>query len=159
PVELYIYNADTAAMKDRKSVTLEAIREFATKRNDDFNFRNDICNLVIPGDIPMSLREALEEETYKHGMLMITDLDDMKNYKQVVNSFRTDGGRYEFLKRPLAQAACDVATVGYLKLRDRHWFEKELENDGGLFAPASVSFAGALARTDRMLDSVIQGPV
>jgi hypothetical protein len=159
PVELYIYDADTAAIKDRKSATLEAMREFVTNRNDDFNFRNDICNLVIPGDIPMMVREALEEEAYKHGMLMITDLSDMKSYKEVVNSFRTDGGRYEFLKRPLAQAASDVATVGYVKLRDAYWFEKTRDGAQDLYAPASVSFAGALARTDRTLDSVIQGPV
>jgi hypothetical protein len=156
PVEFFIYNADPQAMRDRESATLEALRRFVTNRNDNFNFRDDICNLVIPGEIPMALREALEEEAWKWGMLLITDLGDEESYKMVVEQFRP-GGRYEFLKRPDDQAASDVVMVGTLKLRDAHWFENE--NGDDLYAPASLIFAGAMARTDRARDSVVQGPI
>src|SRR5262249_5629171 len=99
PVEFFIYNADPQTMRDRESATLEAIRRFVTNRNDNFNFRDDICNLVVPGEIPMIIREALEEEAWKWGMLLITDLGDEASYKKVVEQLRR-GGRYEFLKRP-----------------------------------------------------------
>jgi len=157
PVEFFIYNADPKKMLNRESATLEAVRRFVTNRNDNFNFRDDICNLVVPGEIPMMMREALEEEAWKWGMLLITDLGDEESYKRVVDQFRP-GGRYEFLKRPDDQAASDVVMVGTLKLRDSHWFEKE-NGDDGLYAPASLVFAGAVARTDRARDSVIQGPI
>jgi Type VI secretion system, TssC, VipB len=156
PVEFFIYNADPQAMRNRESATLEAIRRFVTNRNDNFNFRDDICNVVVPGEIPMMIREALEEEAWKWGMLLITDLGDEESYKKVVDQFRP-GGRYEFLKRPDNQAASDVVMVGTLKLRDAHWFEKE--NGDDLYAPASLVFAGAVARTDRARDSVVQGPI
>jgi Type VI secretion system, TssC, VipB len=156
PVEFFIYNADPQAMRNRESATLEAIRRFVTNRNDNFNFRDDICNVVVPGEIPMMIREALEEEAWKWGMLLITDLGDEESYKKVVDQFRP-GGRYEFLKRPDDQAASDVVMVGTLKLRDAHWFEKEDGDD--LYAPASLVFAGAVARTDRARDSVVQGPI
>jgi hypothetical protein len=156
PVEFFIYNADPQAMGNRESATLEALRRFVTNRNDNFNFRDDICNLVIPGEIPMALREALEEEAWKWGMLLITDLGDEESYKKVVEQFRP-GGRYEFLKRPDDQAASDVVMVGTLKLRDAHWFENDNSDD--LYAPASLIFAGAMARTDRARDSVVQGPI
>jgi Type VI secretion system, TssC, VipB len=58
PVEFFIFNADTAAMRDRESVSLEALRRFVASRNDNFNFRDDICNLAVPGPIPMVVREA-----------------------------------------------------------------------------------------------------
>ncbi|HEV2668109.1 MAG TPA: hypothetical protein VG324_24550 [Blastocatellia bacterium] len=157
PVEFFIYNADPQAMRDRESATLEAVRRFVTNRNDNFNFRDDICNLVVPGEIPMMIREALEEEAWKWGMLLITDLGDEESYKKAVEQFRP-GGRYEFLKRPDDQAASDVVMVGTLKLRDTHWFEKE-NGDDGLYSPASLVFAGAVARTDRARDSVVQGPI
>jgi hypothetical protein len=157
PVEFFIYNSDPQTMRDRESVTLEAVRRFVTNRNDNFNFRDDICNLVVPGEIPMMIREALEEEAWKWGMLLITDLGDEESYKKAVEQFRP-GGRYEFLKRPDDQAASDVVIVGTLKLRDTHWFEKE-NGDDGLYAPASLVFAGAVARTDRARDSVVQGPI
>jgi type VI secretion system TssC-like protein len=157
PVEFFIYNADPQKMRDRESATLEALRRFVTNRNDNFNFRDDICNLVVPGEIPMMIREALEEEAWKWGMLLITDLGDEVSYKRAVEQFRP-GGRYEFLKRPDNQAASDVVMVGTLKLRDTHWFEKE-NGDDGLYAPASLVFAGAVARTDRARDSVVQGPI
>jgi len=158
PVEFFIYNADPQAMRDRESATLEAVRRFVTNRNDNFNFRDDICNLVVPGEIPMMIREALEEEAWKWGMLLITDLGDEESYKKVVEQFRP-GGRYEFLKRPEDQAASDVVMVGTLKLRDAHWFEKQSEDTDDLYAPASLIFAGAVARTDRARDSVVQGPI
>jgi Type VI secretion system, TssC, VipB len=158
PVEFFIYNADPQAMRDRESATLEAVRRFVTNRNDNFNFRDDICNLVVPGEIPMMIREALEEEAWKWGMLLITDLGDEESYKKVVDQFRP-GGRYEFLKRPDDQAASDVVMVGTLKLRDAHWFEKRSEDPDDLYAPASLVFAGAVARTDRARDSVVQGPI
>jgi hypothetical protein len=157
PVEFFIYNADPQSMRNRESATLEAVRRFVTNRNDNFNFRDDICNLVVPGEIPMMIREALEEEAWKWGMLLITDLGDEVSYKRAVEQFRP-GGRYEFLKRPDNQAASDVVMVGTLKLRDTHWFEKENDDDG-LYAPASLVFAGAVARTDRARDSVVQGPI
>jgi hypothetical protein len=157
-VQFFIYNADPQAMRDRESVTLEAVRRFVTNRNDNFNFRDDICNLVVPGEIPMMVREALEEEAWKWGMLLITDLGDEESYKKVVDQFRP-GGRYEFLKRPDDQAASDVVMVGTLKLRDAHWFEKQSEDADDLYAPASLIFAGAVARTDRARDSVVQGPI
>jgi hypothetical protein len=157
PVEFFIYNADPQKMSDRESATLEAIRRFVANRNDNFNFRDDICNLVVPGEIPMMIREALEEEAWKWGMLLITDLADEESYKRVVDQFRP-GGRYEFLKRPDDQAASDVVMVGALKLRDSHWFEKDSDDDG-LYGPASLIFAGAVARTDRARDSVVQGPI
>jgi hypothetical protein len=158
PVEFFVFNADTAAMRDHESVTLEALRRFVASRNDNFNFRDDICNLVVPGPIPMTVREALEEEAWKWGMLLITDLADEQSFKEVTNQFRP-GGRYEFLKRPDNKAASDVVMVGYLKLRDAHWFEKQVSDGEDLYAPASVIFAGALARTDRARNSVVQGPV
>jgi Type VI secretion system, TssC, VipB len=156
PVEFFIHNADPKSMRNRESATLEAVRRFVTNRNDNFNFRDDICNVVVPGEIPMMIREALEEEAWKWGMLLITDLGDEESYKKVVDQFRP-GGRYEFLKRPDNQAASDVVMVGTLKLRDAHWFEKE--NGDDLYAPASLVFAGAVARTDRARDSVVQGPI
>jgi hypothetical protein len=158
PVDFFILNADAAAMRDRESVTLEAIRRFVAGRNDNFNFRDDICNLAVPGPIPMAVREALEEEAWKWGMLLVTDLADEQSFKDVVNQFRP-GGRYEFLKRPDDKAASDVVMVGYLKLRDAHWFEKHVNNGDDLYVPASVVFAGALARTDRARDSMVQGPI
>jgi hypothetical protein len=157
PVEFFIFNADPQKMLDRESATLGALRRFIANRNDNFNFRDDICNLVVPGEIPMMIREALEEEAWKWGMLLITDLGDEPSYKRAVEQFRP-GGRYEFLKRPEDQAASDVVMVGTLKLRDAHWFEKEHDDDG-LYAPASLVFAGAVARTDRARDSVVQGPI
>jgi hypothetical protein len=55
-----------------------------------------------------------------------------------------------------------VVLAGYVKLRDRHWFEQP-ENgdaDADLYAPASMLFAGALARTDRTTGGgIAQGPV
>jgi Type VI secretion system, TssC, VipB len=158
PVEFFIYNADPQAMRNRESATLEAVRRFVTNRNDNFNFRDDICNVVVPGEIPMMIREALEEEAWKWGMLLITDLGDEESYKKVVDQFRP-GGRYEFLKRPEDQAASDVVMVGTLKLRDAHWFEKQSDDVDDLYAPASLVFAGAVARTDRARDSVVQGPI
>lgn len=158
PVEFFIYNGETSAMKNRESVTLEAIRRFVAGRNDNFNFRDDICNLVVPGSIPMEIREALEEEAWKWGMLLVTDLADEQSYKDVVRQFQP-GGRYEFLKRPDNKAASDVVMVGSLKLRDSYWFEKNSEEEDDFYVPASMIFAGALARTDRMRDSVVQGPV
>jgi hypothetical protein len=157
PVEFFIFNADAAAMKDRKSVTLEAVRHFVTRRNDNFNFRDDICNLVVPGPVPMTVLEALEEVAWQWGMLLITDLADEKSFRDLVNQFRP-GGRYEFLKRPDEKAVSDVIMIGYLKLRDSYWFEWQVNNDG-LYAPASVTFAGALARTDRARNSIVQGPI
>jgi hypothetical protein len=158
PVEFFIFNADTVTMENRESVILGAIRNFVTSRNDNFNFRDDICNVVVPGPIDMMVREALEEEAWKWGMLLVTDLADDKSFQDVVTQFRP-GGLYEFLKRPQNQAASDVVMVGYLKLRDSHWFEKNKSGGDGLYAPASVVFAGALARTDRARSSVVQGPI
>jgi hypothetical protein len=158
PVEFFIYNADSSTMKNRESATLGAIRNFLEARNDDFNFRKYICNMVVPGNIPMMVREALEEEAWKWGVLLVTDLADEKSFQSVVANFRP-GGRYEFLKRPDEKAASDVVLVGTLKLRDAHWFENHKNGGDDLYGPASIVFAGALARTDRQTENVVQGPV
>ena len=52
PVEVYILNADPKAMKDVFSMSVAAIEKFVRSRNDNFNFRDDICNLVVPGYYP-----------------------------------------------------------------------------------------------------------
>ena len=52
--------------------------------------------------------------------------------------------------------------AGYVKLRDKHWFEKPDgdADDADLYAPASMLFAGSLARTDRTTGGgIAQGPV
>src|ERR1044071_9116918 len=57
PVELFILNADPKAMQDVFSMNIGALEHFIVNRNDNFNFRDDICNLVIPGYIPDKVRE------------------------------------------------------------------------------------------------------
>ena len=131
-------------------------------RNDSFNFRQFICNLVMPGYVSDGVRKRLEDIASQWGMLLIGDLKDEKNFKQLSDQFRTDGGAYEFLKRPEDKAAADVVIAGHVKLRDRHWFEKadgEID-DPDLYSPASLLFAGCLARTDRTTGGgIAQGPV
>ena len=61
PVELYVLNADAKAMKDVFSMTVSAVERFVKSRNDNFNFRDDICNLVIPGHVPQPVREKFED--------------------------------------------------------------------------------------------------
>ena len=163
PVEFYIFNADTQAIRsDVDSSTLVALDDFVQSRNDSFNFRQFICNLVMPGYVPDNVRKRLEDIANKWGMLLIGDLRDEQSFRKLSDQFRTDGGAYEFLKRPEDKAAADVVLAGWVKLRDRHWFE---EPDGGvedpdLYAPPSLMFAGCLARTDRTLGAGIsQGPV
>ena len=162
PVEFYIFNADTKAVtSDVNSSTLQALDEFVQSRNDSFNFRQFICNLVVPGYVPDLVRKRLEDMANQWGMLLIGDLKDDKSFKQLSDQFRTDGGAYEFLKRPEDRAAADVVIAGHVKLRDKHWFEKPAENDDAdLYAPASLLFAGCLARTDRTTGGgIAQGPV
>jgi phage tail sheath protein FI len=96
------------------------------------------------------------------GMLLIGDLKDEKNFRQLSDQFRTDSGAYEFLKRPEDRAAADVVIAGHVKLRDKHWFEKADgdSEDADLYSPASLLFAGCLARTDRTTGGgIAQGPV
>jgi hypothetical protein len=163
PVEFYIFNADTKAItKDADSSTIVALDEFIQSRNDSFNFRQFICNLVVPGYVPDNVRKRLEDIANQWGMLLIGDLKDEKSFRSLSDQFRTDGGAYEFLKRPEDKAAADVVVAGYVKLRDRHWFEKPDgdADDADLFAPASMLFAGSLARTDRSTGGgIAQGPV
>jgi hypothetical protein len=163
PVEFYLFNADTAAMKsDAESTTIVAVDEFVQSRNDTFNFRQFICNLVVPGYVPDNVRKRLEDIANQWGMLLVGDLKDEKSFRQLSDQFRTDGGAYEFLKRPEDKAASDVVLAGHVKLRDRYWFEQP-ENgdpDADLYGPASMLFAGALARTDRTTGGgIAQGPV
>jgi Type VI secretion system, TssC, VipB len=163
PVEFYVFNADTAAIRnDAESTTIVALDEFVQSRNDSFNFRQFICNLVVPGYVPDNVRKRLEDIANQWGMLLVGDLKDEKSFRQLSDQFRTDGGAYEFLKRPEDKAASDVVLAGYVKLRDRHWFEQP-ENgdaDADLYGPASMLFAGALARTDRTTGGgIAQGPV
>jgi hypothetical protein len=157
PVELYILNADPKAMKDVFSMSVAAIENFVRKRNDNFNFRDDICNLVVPGFVPQSVREKFEDIANAWGMLLIGDLDDERSFKNVERNF-LPGGKYEFMKRPEDRAAADVVTMGYLQLRAAHWFEKNVEGGDDLFGPPSVVFAGAIARADDA-QGIAQGPV
>ena len=163
PVEFFIFNADTKAItSDVNSSTLVALDDFVKSRNDTFNFRQFICNLAVPGYIPDSVRKKLEDMANQWGMLLIGDLKDEKNFRQLSDQFRTDGGAYEFLKRPEDRAAADVVIAGHVKLRDKHWFEKgdAESDDADLYAPASLLFAGCLARTDRTTGGgIAQGPV
>lgn len=155
PVELYILNADPRAMQDIFSVNIAALEHFVVQRNDNFNFRDDICNLVVPGYYPQAIREKFEQVANAWGMLLIGDLDDEASFKNVERNF-LPGGKYEFLKRPEDQAAADVCLMGYLQVRAAHWFEKE--NPDGLYAPPSMVFAGAVARADDA-QGMAQGPV
>ncbi len=163
PVEFYVFNADTKAIKnDVDSSTIVAIDEFVQSRNDTFNFRQFICNFVLPGYVPDNVRTRFEDIADKWGRLLIGDLKDEKNFRSLSDQFRTDGGAYEFLKRPENKAASDVVIAGYTKLRDRHWFEAadDGSEDADLYGPASMLFAGSLARTDRTTGGgIAQGPV
>jgi hypothetical protein len=163
PVEFYVFNGDTTAVKsDVDSTTIAAVEEFVKSRNDTFNFRQFICNLVVPGYVPDVVRKRLEDIASQWGMLLVGDLRDEKNFARLSDQFRTDGGAYEFLKRPEDKAASDVVLAGWVKLRDRHWFEEPegVNDDADLYVPASMLFAGALARTDRTTGGgIAQGPV
>lgn len=157
PVELFILNADPKAMQDVFSMSIAALENFVVQRNDNFNFRDDICNLVVPGYYPQAIREKFEQLANAWGMLLIGDLDDEKSFKNVERNF-LPGGKYEFLKRPEDQAASDVCLMGYLQVRPAHWFEKKDEDSDGLYAPPSMVFAGAVARADDA-QGLAQGPV
>ena len=157
PVELFIWNADPREIKGTHSMTLAAVEGFCKRRNDNFNFRDDICNLVIPGWIPQLVRERLETIANQWGILLITDIDDEKSFQNVERNFRP-GGKYEFLKRPDDIAASDVVIMGYLQLRPRHWFERTLDRGDDLYGPPSLAFAGAVARADDSA-GMAQGPV
>lgn len=157
PVELYLFNADTKAMADVFSMNIAAIENFVRRHNDNFNFRDDICNLVVPGHLPQPVREKLEDCANTWGMLLVTDIDDEKSFKNVERNF-LPGGKYEFMKRPEDRAAADVVTMGYLMLRPAHWFEKKVDNGDDLYGPPSLVFAGAIARADDQA-GIAQGPV
>ncbi len=157
PVEVYVFNGDPKTMHDEFSMTLAAVENFVRRRNDNFNFRDDICNLVVPGNSPQPVRERFEDIANAWGMLLITDLDDEKSFKNVERNF-LPGGKYEFLKRPEDRAAADVCTMGYLQLRPAHWFEKGMPGGDDLYGPPSLVFAGAVARADDS-QGIAQGPV
>lgn len=163
PVDFFIYNADTSVIKkDVDSTTLVAVNNFVRTRNDTLNFRQFICNMVLPGYVPDNVRHAFEDIASKWGMLLIGDLKDEPNFRKLQDQFRTDGGAYEFLKRPEDRAASDVIVAGYMKVRERHWFEQAEAHtdDADMYVPASMIFAGALARTDRTTGGgIAQGPV
>ncbi|MBL8984714.1 MAG: hypothetical protein JNJ80_00485 [Gemmatimonadetes bacterium] len=163
PVEFFIFNADTKAItSDVNSSTVLAVDEFVQGRNDSFNFRQFICNLVVPGYVPDNVRKRFEDMANKWGMLLIGDLKDEPSFKALSDQFRTDGGAYEFLKRPEDRAAADVVIAGYVKLREKHWFEKvdDDSDSADLYGPSSLLFAGNLARTDRTTGGgIAQGPV
>ena len=88
-----------------------SIENFVRNRNDNFNFRDDICNLVIPGSIKQSVREKFEDIANAYGMLLCTDLDDETSFKNIERQF-LPGGKYEFMKRPVDRAAADVVLAG-----------------------------------------------
>ena len=157
PVELFLLNADPRAMSDIFSINIAALEHFVVQRNDNFNFRDDICNLIVPGYYPQPIREKLEQVASAWGMLLIGDLDDEKSFKNVERNF-LPGGKYEFLKRPEDQAAADVCLMGYLQLRPAHWFERGPDLQEGLYGPPSMVFAGAVARADDA-QGLAQGPV
>jgi len=157
PVELYVLSADPKAMKDVFSMSVAAVDNFVRKRNDNFNFRDDICNLVVPGFVPQAVREKFEDIANTWGMLLVSDLDDEKTFKNIERNF-LPGGKYEFMKRPEDRAAADVVTMGYLQLRPAHWFEKSVDGGDDLYGPPSVVFAGAIARSDDS-QGIAQGPV
>ena len=157
PVELFILNADPKAMQDIFSMNIAALEHFIVQRNDNFNFRDDICNLVVPGYYPQPIREKFEQIANAWGMLLIGDLDDETSFKNVERNF-LPGGKYEFLKRPEDQAAADVCLMGYLQVRAAHWFEKNSDVSDGLYSPPSMVFAGAVARADDA-QGMAQGPV
>ncbi len=157
PVELYVLNADAKAMKDVFSMNVAAVDNFVRKRNDNFNFRDDICNLVVPGHIPQTVREKFEDIANMWGMLLLTDVDDEKSFKNLERNF-LPGGKYEFMKRPEDRAAADVVCSGYLQARAAHWFEKGVDNGDDLWVTPSLVFAGAVARADDG-QGIAQGPV
>ncbi len=157
PAELYVLNADPKAMKDVFSITLAACESFCRNRNDNFGFHDDICNLVVPGYLPRPLRERFEEIANGLGMLLITDTEDEKSFKNVERNF-LPGGKYEFMKLPEDRGAANVVTTGYLQLRPRHWFESDVDGGDDLYGPPSLVFAGALVRTNDAL-GLAQGPV
>ncbi|HET6229192.1 MAG TPA: hypothetical protein VFE05_03875, partial [Longimicrobiaceae bacterium] len=163
PVEFYIFNGDTQAIRnDVDSTTIAAVDDFVQGRNDSFNFRQFICNLVVPGYVPDVVRKRFEDMANAWGMMLVGDLRDERSFRQLSDQFRTDGGTYEFLKRPEDKAAADVVLAGWVKLRDRHWFEEPEDglDDADLYGPGSMLFAGALARTDRTPNAgIAQGPV
>ncbi|MFZ5926504.1 MAG: hypothetical protein ACOYX1_03550 [Acidobacteriota bacterium] len=157
PVELYVLNADARAMKDVFSMNIAAVENFVRKRNDNFNFRDDICNLVVPGMVPQPVREKFEDIANMWGMLLITDVDDEKSFRNLERNF-LPGGKYEFMKRPEDRAAADVVCSGYLMARQKHWFEKTVDGGDDLYVPPSLVFAGAVARADDG-QGMAQGPV
>jgi len=157
PVELFVLNADAKAMKDVFSMNIAAVDNFIRNRNDNFNFRDDICNLVVPGQLAQTVREKFEDLANTWGMLLLTDVDDEKNFKNLERNF-LPGGKYEFMKRPEDRAAADVVCSGYLQLRAAHWFEKTTDNGDDLWGPPSLVFAGAIARADDG-QGIAQGPV
>jgi len=163
PVEFHIFNADTSVIKkDVDSSTIVAVDTFVQSRNDSFNFRQYICNMVVPGYVPDNVRKRFEDIANTWGMLLIGDLKDEPNFRVLQDQFRTDGGAYEFLKRPEDKAAADVVVAGHVKMRDKYWFERPEAHidDADLYAPASMLFAGSLARTDRTTGGgIAQGPV
>lgn len=157
PVELFVLNADPKAMKDVFSMNIAAVENFVRKRNDNFNFRDDICNLVVPGMIPQPVREKFEDIANMWGMLLITDVDDEKSFRNLERNF-LPGGKYEFMKRPEDRAAADVVCSGYLMARQKHWFEKTVDGGDDLYVPPSLVFAGAVARADDG-QGMAQGPI
>jgi len=163
PVEFFVFNADATCIKnDVDSSTIAALDEFVKSRNDNFNFRQFISNLVVPGYVNDIVRKRLEDMANTWGMLLIGDLKDEQNFRALSDQFRTDGGAYEFLKRPEDKAASDVVIAGYVRLREKHWFEQPdgYSDNADLYAPPSMLFAGCLARTDRTTGGgIAQGPV
>jgi Type VI secretion system, TssC, VipB len=158
PVEFYILNADSKAMKHPiESMNVAAIDRFVRQRNDNFNFRDDICNLVVPGYLPQPVREKLEDLANTWGMLLICDTDDEKSFRNVERNFEP-GGKYVFTKRPEDRAAADVMLTNYLQLRPAYSFEKTVDGGDDLYGPPSLLFAAALVRTDES-QGLAQGPV
>lgn len=157
PGDLHVLNADPSVLNDAKtSNTLAALTKFISTRNDSFDFRLTICNLVMPGYIDPEIRPFLEQLCDDYGVLLISDLRDEKSVDDVVAAFSDEQDSYQYLARPQERAAAHVVLCGHVMTRRRHSFETD--TDEGLYIPASMAFAGAIIRTDNTV-GLGQGPV
>ncbi len=160
PVDFFIFNGDSKAIEhETESESIIAIEKFIKSRNDQFNFREYICNLILPGYMKDSVRKRFEDIAHAWGLLLIGDLKDERDFDSLERQFGSDG-EYQFLMRPEDRAAADVLVSTHVKLREAHSFEKGYGVRDGLYSPASVLLGGCLVRTDRVAGGgIAQGPV
>lgn len=158
----HILNGDSRVMQHpEKSTTFAILKRFLEECNDRFQPQRTICTLVLPAflDDSMGLQTKLEDECLKRGVLLVSSLMDDRSIEQILEKYRQQGGAYEFLVRSEQRAAVHVVTADYLKMRKPHYYENSLESaDDGLYIPASLAFAGAMVRTDKIA-GISQGPL